>query len=47
MLVGRTKEAEELMLDPRVSVQHCPGMWPVYIERALREDKYMQVLYNI
>jgi len=47
MDVGKVKAAENLIMDPRISVEHCPSIWKVYIERGVKQDRFMEVLRNI
>jgi hypothetical protein len=47
MDMGKQVEAENVLLDPRISVNHCPDIWKIYIDRQCKGGQHMQALLLI
>jgi hypothetical protein len=44
MDMGKQMEAENVLLDPRISVNHCPDIWKTYIDRQCKAGEQLKAL---
>jgi hypothetical protein len=47
MDIGKQVDAENLLLDPRISVDHCPHIWQSYIDRQCKAGNHLGALKMI